>query len=276
MMRDMPRAIVLLILPAIAWAQTITPATRPEPRLRVYTDPAAIARYLLSPSEETRRLGFRQMGVTLNFPNNSVPDLVDVRLLATNLDDDQELERVLIYSFERRRLSAAHVFDFDGNAWWCVGEFDDNEGSELIELKGATMAYHDDLVVRVGGHGTGVVKTQFSIYRLWAGRLYRIFQTTERHDYDTTFLTKPGPWRFERRLLYFPLRDETRGSVLVAHHTRLVETALDTLHRPLSLSCVVYRWDRSTLSFVRDSGADEDWCVPASREPQARVVAAIE
>ena len=64
MMRDMPRAIVLLIFPAIAWAQTITLTALPEPRLRVYADPAAIARNLLSPSEETRRLGFRQMGVT--------------------------------------------------------------------------------------------------------------------------------------------------------------------------------------------------------------------
>lgn len=276
MMRDLPRAIFLLIFPAIAWAQTITPTARPESRMRVYADPAGIARNLLSPSEETRRLGFRQLGVTLNFPNNAVPNLVDVRLLATNLDDDQELERVLVYSFERRRLSAAHVFDFDGKSWWSVGEFDDVEGSELIELKGATKAYYDDLVVRVNGHGTGFMSTELTIYRLWQGRLYRIFRTMEREAYDTTDLHKSGEWRDDRRRLLFPLGDELGGSLLLAHHTRTTGFDPAALRRTQSLGCAVYRWHGDALTFRPDEGIRAHWCDTATRQPLARAWSAIE
>lgn len=276
MMGAVLRAILLVIIPAFAWAQTITPAERPVPRMRVYADPAAIARNLLSPSEETRRLGYRQLGVSLNFPNNAVPEMKELRLLAANLDDDQELERVLVYSFERRRLSAAHVFDFDGKAWWCVGEFDDQEGSELIELKGATTYYHDDLVVRVNGHGTGFMSTELSIYRLWQGRLHRVFRTTERDAYDTTDLHKTGEWREDRRRLLFPVREESGGSLLIVHLTRMTQPDPDKPRRTQSLSCIVYRWHGDALMFRADERSRDHWCDPATREPRAGAWSAIE
>ena len=61
----------------------------------------------------------------LQFPNGGVPELEEVRLLAVNIDEDAELERVLIYSFSRILDSDGLVFDFDGKAWWRVGEFSD-------------------------------------------------------------------------------------------------------------------------------------------------------
>ncbi|MEP7363781.1 MAG: hypothetical protein ABI972_11035 [Acidobacteriota bacterium] len=239
------RLILCFTLAGLAHSQS--PAVRPEPRKRIAADPERILQTFLKNSDE-------------------------VRLIAANLDDDPELERVIVqkdHSGER-----AMVFDFDGKSWWQVGEFSNLDGNDPIELKGATSSSPNDLFVRVYGHGSGFYSTELSIYKMLAGRLYRVFRTMEANNFDTAGPGTKGEWHVERRNVIAPVKDETRGSVLIVHRTDAIDPDNDAPCRPRSVACSVYRWDREEFRFLRDLEADAAHCDVKTRQPLARNVTA--
>jgi hypothetical protein len=219
-------------------------AAKPEPRQRIFAEPSAIVQKLLSPSEETRRIGFRQLGIPPESLRSRTAQVDDVRLFATNLDSDDDLERVLVFTINPD--TTALVFDRSGDGWWQVGAFSCWYcGDRLVEVQPSVAYTHNDLIVRVRGTGTGIVRTELTIYRLAAGRLYRVFRTIEEEDYDTSGPGTAGAWYFERRKLIFPASDNAGRRFLIVHHTKATDqptTAPDRAPpcRPRSISCSVY------------------------------------
>lgn len=252
-------------------------AAKPEPRQRIFAEPATIVQKLLSTSEETRRIGFRQLGIRPESLRSRTAEVDDVRLFATNLDSDKDLERVLVYGTEPE--TTALVFDWNENGWWQVGAFSywGYSGDRLIELKPALDSTHNDVIVRMRSTGTGVARTELSIYRLAASRLYRVFRTLEEEDYDTSGPGKAGAWYFERRKLIFPVSNDAGQHFLIVHHTKATDQAATAPDRtppcrPKSLSCSVYRWNSNTFSFVIDHAAHSTYCDSSAREPRSNIM----
>ena len=158
-----------------------TPVSKPEARHRVLASPATIFNNLLNPS--TRRLAYQQLGAN---PNDFDPSehVDDVRLLMVNLDDDEELEAILIYTI-RMHVTRAIVLDKGSDGWWQIGEFDawwhwtPKYAEQLISLEEIVWPGRKDIVVRVTSGGTDVVRTDLSVYRVYRGKLYRVFTVAE-------------------------------------------------------------------------------------------------
>jgi hypothetical protein len=267
---------LLFVALPLALAQPAVVPAKPEPRMRIFAEPATIVQKLLSASEETRRIGFRQLGVRFESFSSRTPEVGEVRLFATNLDSDEHLERVLVYRIDPETI--AMVFDWYDNAWWQVGTFSSrNSVKPLIELKPAVRSADNDVIVRVRGTGTGFTQTDLAIYRLAAGRLYRVFATVEEADYDTSGPSKAGAWYFERRKLTFPVSNDTGQHFLIVHHTKASDEIPNPPDgappcRPKSISCSVYRWNSNTFSFVRDQAAYSTYCHSSSREPRLNIM----
>lgn len=229
--------------------------------MKIFVDPATIVPKVLSKNEETRRVGFRQLGIRFDLPSGGTPEVDDVRLFAANLDSDDELERVLVYRIGLDRV--ALIFDHDGNTWWRVGEFSDwkLEDHRLVEVRPA-VGMHDDVIVRQRSTGSGFSQIDLTIYRLLQGRLYAVFRTTEEEDYDTSGPGKAGNWYLERRNLEFPVEDDDRQRFLIVHHTKAKDGGTAR-----SLRCSVFRWDVSAYSFVLDPAAASTYCDQVKKRP---------
>jgi hypothetical protein len=214
---------LFLFVSGVCGAQS--PSVKPEPRARISGDPEAIYQTALKDSEE-------------------------VRLLAVNLDEDEALERVVVRRRDPDEYAA--VYDFDGKAWWRVGEFSQN------------------ILVREPGHGTGVMQTNLKIFRMREGRLYPVFRTIEQNDYDTGGPGTKGERHVERRNVIYT----AQGDALIVHRTEAVDPDMDAPCRPRSVACSVYRWDRGEFRFLRDLEADAAHCDRKTRQPLGKHAAA--
>jgi hypothetical protein len=161
------------------------PIAKPEARRRISLDPLTLFRNLLSTSTDDRRSAYRALRWD---QDDEASPPTDVRLDATNLDADRDLEYVLIVRGSVDN-SAAFIFDKDSEGWWEIGQFYcswhclADQAERLIELREIVWYGRKDIIVREQAGGTGVEETTLSIYRMYEGRLYRIFQTMEdRYD----------------------------------------------------------------------------------------------
>lgn len=258
-----------------------TPVAKPESRRKIFAEPTAILQKILSTSEERRRLGFRQLGIDPEKLRSRTAEVDDARLLAVNLDSDQDLEAILIYTIEPDTTGA--VLDKASDGWWEVGRFSNWwHGSSLwadrlIELREIVSYGGRDIVVRTRNGGTGGAETDLAIYRLRAGRLYRTFHTTEQSEYDTSGPGVSGDWYVERHELLYPEPDSAGNRFLVVFHTRATlapgpPSESRAPCAPKALACTVYRWHAEKFTFLRDEPSDSSYCDRRTKRPRASLV----
>jgi len=243
-----------------------SPIIKPEVRRRISLDPLTLFRNLLSTSTDDRRSAYR----TLRWDqDDAASPPTDVRLYATNLDAGPDLEYVLIVRGQLA-TAAAYLFDRDKESWWEVGRFYcswhcfADQAERLIELREIVWYGREDIIVREQAGGTGVAETTLSIYRMYEGRLYRIFRMIEdRYD------APPGGSGTvtQRRQIEFPESDRASGKFLVVHYRKLTES--DTSGRNGTLrethSCIVYRWDAARFMFAEDNSAVSKFCAQSAK-----------
>jgi hypothetical protein len=237
---------------------------KPGARRRITSDPLTIFRELLSPSEEERRRAYH--AIRWDVDDETSPP-VDARLYATNLDADPDLEYILIVRGEFDQ-SAAYVFDRQQDGWWEVGQFScwwhcfADQAERLIELREIVWYGRKDIIVREQGGGTGLTETTLSIYRLYEGRLYRVFQTTEDRDEGVI----GGGSITQHRRIEFPESDPNEPKFLVVHYDKETESdAGEGKKRAETHSCTTYRWDAVKFTFVADKAAVDKLCTPRER-----------
>lgn len=242
------------------------PIAKPEARRRMPLDPPTLFRNLLSSSTEDRRRAYRALRWG---QNDDVSPPTDVRLYATNLDADPGLEYVLIVRGSIDN-SAAYIFDKDSEGWWEIGQFYCSwhcfvaQAERLIELREIVWYGRKDIIVREQAGGTGVAETTLSIYRMYEGRLYRIFRMIEDR-YDAP-IGGSGTIT-QHRQIEFPESDPATGKFLVVHYRKLTES--DTSGRNGTLrethSCIVYRWDAARFMFAEDNSAVSKFCAQSAK-----------
>jgi hypothetical protein len=225
------------------------PVSKPEPRHRAATSPLTIFTNLVSKTTETQRFALRQLGVRSGLDSLSVDD---VRLELSNLDTDNDFEAILIYTIGRRLTSAA-VFDKFRDAWWQVGAFDyswhwNSETAErLIGLREIVWPRRKDLVVRQESGGTGVVRTDLAVYRMYNGVLFRVFNINEGWHYAAVGQQDISAYS-EKHDVTFGIRRQ---------HTRPIRQPSPKLKRSIALrilgtllSLCSYRMERPLRSFA--------------------------
>ena len=89
------------------------------------------------------------------------------------------------------------------------------QAERLIELREIVWYGRKDIIVREQAGGTGVAETTLSIYRMYEGRLYRIFRMIEDR-YDAP-IGGSGTIT-QHRQIEFPELDPATGKFLVVHY----------------------------------------------------------
>jgi hypothetical protein len=227
------------------------PASRPEARHRVPVPPLTILGNLSSADEAARRMAYQQLG------KNSGDPVDSARLLMVNLDDDDDLEAVLLYT-TARKVTAAAIFDKGPDGWWEIGEFqstsrwDAGDAERLIELQEIVWPGRKDIVVHLHSATTGD-PVGLAVYRVYKGQLYRVFKSNE----------DPEAAGIARSLvtLYAPGADGR--SAIVVRGTRTVLPASSST-RP---GCVAYGWDAATFSFLPDHALTTGLCDGGTERP---------
>ncbi|MBL8210939.1 MAG: hypothetical protein JNK87_09520 [Bryobacterales bacterium] len=160
-----------------------TPSKAPqlpaEPRHSLSLDPDQVLPRLLSTDAAIRSAAFRSLG--MEYIADWTP--TDVRILAVNLDADDELERVV--TARSGTNAEAVALDRQEGAWWSVGQWACcGPRATYIEpfLEVRQLVWHgtNDIIVHAGGAtGTGVGEQRLSAYRLWNGTLYKVLDILE-------------------------------------------------------------------------------------------------
>jgi len=164
----------------------------------------------------------------------------EARLFAVNVDSDADFERVLIVT---SNLDAGAVlFKKENGIWWQLGSFTRcASGSQLpdpfVELRQIVWYGTNDLIVHAPGpHGTGVGELRLKIYRVWKGRLYKVFDVVEwaynLSASESSRITYPGTDSY------------TSPRVIVVRRSQ------ETQNRRKA-TCIPYLWDANRFFFVQ-------------------------
>ena len=235
------------------------PASKPEPRRLITTDPISLYRRLLSTSFEDGKDAFR----LLAHEEMDAGDPVEGRLSAVNLDSDSDLEYILVATGHFPPRTIAVVFDKTGGSWWVVGDFSywwhwgANEAEQFIELREIVHDGRKEIIVRDWGGVTGAAETCLSIYRMNSGSLYRIFRALEDGFH---FIVGAGTSEYEYRILEYPDHDWNAPALLVARHLKRIGPAQKGVAIRVSRDCSVFRWDPSAFVFVENKAATPSLC----------------
>lgn len=163
-----------------------------------------------------------------------------VRSIAANLDADPELERVLFVESHGRGI--AIVFARKAGIWWQIGNFICGMPSgrcpdEFVEPKQTVWYGTNDIVLHsnvVGGAG-GVSQHNLTIFRMFAGQLYPVFDVIE----------EAYSWRdseSSRIRLHDP--DQSHESpMIVVNRTK-------RLGGKRSTECIPYKWNVEKFAFL--------------------------
>jgi hypothetical protein len=123
--------------------------------------------------------------------------IVDVRLLALNMDTDDAVERILM-----RGTADAEVFKREKGVWWKLANLGwaaPTPGHTEIEVRETVFHGVNDIVMKTGySAGTGVGGSSIQIYRIWQGHLYEVLKIADQYDYSfetTSRLHFGGPDR---------------------------------------------------------------------------------
>jgi len=114
------------------------------------------------------------------------------------------------------------IFKKSDNKWWRVGTFslwymwEEDKAEHMLELRNIIDLDHKDVIIRLTAGGTDIQKeTELSIYRLYKGRLYRTFETTE--EFALRRFPSPGLMMIEdvRSQISYPEVDRREGAYIV-------------------------------------------------------------
>lgn len=252
-------------------APTPSPVIAPEPRARVPVNPSTIFQNLISESSANRRLGLSQLGWKDGEQYADDPTFIgNARFDRVNLDDDQEMEAILMVDLGLGRQTDVLIFKKTAGAWWRVGIFSldymwsHNDAEHMLELLNIVDFDHIDIVVRVTGGGSDIQKAiDLSIYRLYAGRLYRTFNT--RQEFALRKFLSPDKTVIEDECnrVFYPEIPTGEPAYIVVHHTKqtVPDQEWGVIERtPKLLDCTPHRWNAVKYQFVADPSAARKFC----------------
>lgn len=257
------------------------PVGKPEPARRIAVDPASAFNDLFSPSLETRQRAFHQLGITSRDHTTEPSELDDGRMYRVNIDDDKDLEVVLLLDLGFSEGTRVLVFDRSQSQWRCIGEFtewymwDSGKAEAMLSLREIVDYGTKDLLIRTSGGGTDIaIARDLDIYRMFNGRLYKVFSCNE--EFEHRIIGGPGSGSFvnERHTLHFAEKTESGGIYIVDEQTRtrLPDAPLLTRARIAAtahaVGCSAYRWDAVKFMFVVDQSAYATYCDPVTRRPR--------
>lgn len=232
-----------------------TPTVAPEPHHRVSGEPDVILQKLLGPTALEWREALEELGVDVKDPKLHIPETSDARLLRVNLDTDKELEAILIYT-DNRPATHALILKKEKDGWWQVGDFhywwhwNSEQAEHLIELREIVWPGRKDVIVRRVNGGSGATATDLSIYRMYGGRLYRVFETNENNENMAT--------AEHSDLSYYDADSAEQPSIVV--HRIKPRLSAETATRPKQSGCTGYAWNASKFAFVEDKAATTKFC----------------
>jgi hypothetical protein len=238
------------------------PVSKPEPRHRVAGSPLTIFTNLSSAAAETRRLAYRQLGIDSSLESL---DVDDVRLEMLNLDTDDDLEAILVYTIGRR-LTTAVVFDKSKDGWWQVGAFDyswhwnSDTAERLIGLREIVWPRRKDLIVRQESGGTGVMRTDLAVYRMYNGALYRVFDINESWEYDALGQQNVSAYLEKHDVTFYDEDAAGHPSIMVRYTKTAYPTDTSAKPKIEDLGCVAYGWDAAKFVFQPDTALTAKLC----------------
>jgi hypothetical protein len=238
------------------------PVSVPEPRHRIATSPLAIFTNLSSEKAEARRIAYSELGIDSSLESLDIDAL---RLEFVNLDSDGDAEAILIYTIGRR-LTTAVVFDKAKDGWWQVGAFDyswhwkSETAERLLGLKEIVSLSQKDLVVRQESGGTGVVRTDLAIYRMYKGALYRVFKINEFWYYDAIGQREFSAYLEKHDVKFYDADAAGRPSIVVRHTKTEYPSDLSATPKTKTLGCIGYAWDAPRFVFQSDDAITAKLC----------------
>lgn len=152
-----------------------SPQSAAVPRRLLDADPDALFSQLVSADPKRQQQALAKFEIS----SRGVGPAQDVRYFAVNLDADEQLERVLIV--RHNSDATALVLKKQDDVWWGVGSFmccapGGRTPEEILDLKQSVWYGTNDIVIRNGGsQGTGVGERRIQVYRMFEGKLYKVF-----------------------------------------------------------------------------------------------------
>lgn len=251
----------------------VMPVAQPEPTVRVSEDPLTIFQNLIGSSPEQRRQAIVELGWTGDEKFAEDPSFVqNARFYRVNLDDDPEYEAIMTVDIGFGRSTRALIFKRSNNQWSRVGTFSldymwgPDEAEHMLELRNIVDFEHKDILIRLTSGGSDIQKeVQVYIYRLYQGRLYRTFQTTE--EFAVRRFPTPGVMMIEDEVhrLDYPALEQAKGAFIVLHSSKTSMRASEWgILEPQRnrIDCLPYRWDPSSYAFIADQRAAARLCQP--------------
>lgn len=226
------------------------PQSTPEPRRKLAVNPDSLFPLIVSEDPSQRSKALEVLG--MSWMGEMQP--TDARLLAVNLDSDQDLERVLIM---KSNLNAAVVvLKNEKGTWWELGSFfccgpSGRVQEPFVELRQTVWHGTNDLIVHaVGAHGTGVGEGRLMIYRVWKGNLYKVLDISE--------------WEYNMRdsetsRIFFPDME--------SHASPQVITVIKDSQKRRKATCIPYRWEVKKFAFVQIPPSPKFCLGPAGTPP---------
>jgi hypothetical protein len=286
-MPKLAQTVLVLVGILSAWCQqrairqvptVASPTTPPEPILRVAESPTAIFQALTGPSSANRRRAIIQLGWKDDEAFADDPTFLgNARLYRVNLDDDPEMEIILVFDIGVGRETRLLIFKSSQAEWYRIGAFTlwymwgPDDAEHMLELRNIIDFDHKDIIIRLTAGGSDIQKeVELSIYRIYDGRLYRTFHTTERFALRRFSERREMVIDDERHHIFYPdLVQGTQPYIVVRHTKELVpESAWGVTEKPAkTLSCVPYRWDPIKYVFTADRSTSAMFC-ESSPTPQ--------
>lgn len=254
------------------------PVAQPEATVRVSEDPLTAFQKLIGSSSEQRCQAIFELGWTGDEKFAEDRSFVrNARFYRVNLDDDPEYEAIMTVDIGFPLSTRALIFKRSRNQWLRVGNFvldymwGPDQAERMLELRNIVDFEYKDIIIRLTGGGTDIQKAvQLSIYRLYQGRLYRTFQTTE--EFAVRRFPGPGVMMIEDEVhrLDYPDLDQAKGAFIVLHGSKTLVRASEwgiLEPQPNRIDCLPYRWEPSRYTFVEDQNAAARLCqaVPGPR-----------
>jgi hypothetical protein len=247
-----------------------SPARRPEPRVRVMEDPMVLFQNLIGSSSANRRRALLDLGWKEEAKFAEDPNVIgDARFYRVHLDDDPEMEAVLKLQVGRDGTRLL-IFKRSEGQWWRIGDFllwymwTANDADRMLELRNIVDFDHQDIIIRLTAGGSDIQKeTELNMYRLYKGRLYRTFETTE--EFALRRFSEPGAEMIEdeRNDIYYPEPEQGKDAYFVVRRSKqtMPSSEWGILERPRKIvDCVPYRWDPIKYLFVADRSASSNFC----------------
>jgi len=246
-----------------------SPARRPEPAFRVTEEPSVIFQNLAGSSSANRRRAFLDLGWKDQVEFAEDPHVIgDARFDRVNLDDDPEMEAVLTLQVGRDRTQIL-IFKKSEGQWWRIGDFllwymwTANAAERILELRNIVDFDHKDIVIRLTAGGSDIQKEiELTMYRLYRGRLYRTFETTE--EFALRRFPEAGEMiEDERNDIYYPEQEQGKDAYIVVRRSKEMIPAAEwgIVERSRKvIGCTPYRWDPIKYLFVADRSASVRFC----------------